>query len=332
MKQLVFAAVCLLSTSGCLTTSGRWNAEGFEERTYGWKARYARGKTTLLGRDWRLDNWRSEGGTLVAKDGPGYVATLQEDENRDGTIGADEQRQAFIYDLKFVNTRNNGVIWVQTRTMHPQDAEKDLGVLLGDYADSLAGTGFYEQGSVFGLSTVRARSFTTFIGDRKEIRLGPHQALSASIEIAPTDRLRIAPGERSAKLRVVLTKFYFLESVENSSGPLGGVGDRVPQAPIVREGNQPWRKQTAIMLVGYFNDMAHFDAGAQDFDGFATRLEWPIPHPVETVPLEIAPPTAAPPAATPPTAAPPAPAPAPEDAPRTQAQNRRGYSPTSTRS
>src|SRR5205085_5223538 len=125
--------------------------------------------------------------------------------------------------------------------MHPLDADKDLGVLLGDYADSLAGTGFYEQGSVFGLSTIRARSFTTFISDRKDVRLGPHQALSASIEIAPTDRLRIDPQHRSAKLRVVLTKFYFLEPVD-PAGPMGGVQDTGPHVPIVREENGSWKK------------------------------------------------------------------------------------------
>ncbi len=124
---LVMVIVSLGSAVGCTTSSGEWNKQGFEEKTYGWKAGYPAGQTRLLGAAWQLDNWYDDSGALVAKDGPKYVAILEEDEDRDGKIDSSETRKVFVYDLKYVNARDNGVIWVQTRTMHPLDAYGERG-------------------------------------------------------------------------------------------------------------------------------------------------------------------------------------------------------------
>ena len=271
----VIVVVSLASAVGCTTPSGEWNAQGFQEKTYGWKASYPTGQTHLLGADWQLDNWHDESGNLVAKDGPKYIANLEEDENRDGKIDPSETHKIHIFDLKYVNGRDNGVIWVQTRAMHPLDAARDLDVMLGNYADSLTGTGLYENGSVFGVSTIKARSFTTFVADRKEVRLGPHRALRAVIELAQTEHLRADPASRAAKIGVVLTKFYYLEPLEAGQG--------IPVADIkllVNEGGRTWRRRTAVLLVGYYNDAEHFDRELPDFDAFVSRLAWPSPHPV----------------------------------------------------
>jgi len=160
--------------------------------------------------------------------------------------------------------------------MHPLDASRDLEVLLGNYADSLAGTGLYENGNVFGLSTLKARSFTTFVGDRKEFRLGPHRALRAMIELAQTERLRAEPNSRAAKIGVVLTKFHYLEPID-AQGPGLLATDLTG---TVTEGGKLWKKRTAVLLVGYYNDVEHFDRELPDFDAFVSRLAWPIPRPV----------------------------------------------------
>jgi len=104
MRNIVlFIVVMLGSTVGCVTPSGEWNAQGFEEKTYGWKASYPPGQARLLGPDWQLDNFYADGGNFEAKDGPKYVADLEEDENRDGKIDSSETRKVFIFDLKYVN-------------------------------------------------------------------------------------------------------------------------------------------------------------------------------------------------------------------------------------
>jgi hypothetical protein len=280
MRPSSLALLALTAATGCLASTGEWSGRGFQQKTYGWRADYPAGQAKLLGPDWQLDNWQNENGQLVAKSGERYVAVREEDENRDGTIDASERKQVFIYDLKFVNAHNNGVIWVQTHPLHDFNADKDLDVMLRNYADSLSGTGLYEEGSVFGLRATKARSFTTFVNDQRETRLGPHRALSASIELAETERLRDDPSRRASKLRIVLTKFEYLVRL---AAPAGTTQVDVP-APGDNQGTSSWKKQTAVMLVGYANDVEHFDAGLQDFEAFTSRLDWPAVLPSAPAP------------------------------------------------
>jgi hypothetical protein len=88
--------VLALVVAGC-GTGGAWSKDGFSQTTYGWKASYPAGKTTLLGDDWRVDNWErpsyaTDGSDAVAgeKTGPGFTIDFAEDGNGDGKIDANE--------------------------------------------------------------------------------------------------------------------------------------------------------------------------------------------------------------------------------------------------
>jgi hypothetical protein len=261
-----------LAVAGCGTTkAGAWDATGYKQATYGWMAPYPKGAEALLGPPWQLDNWtRNDMGQLEPKDGPKYVARLDDDENGNGVIDAGEAHKVPIYDLKFVSGRDNGVLWVQTRPLSPRDVDKDLDVLVGHYADSLAGTGLYEQGTVAGLATIRARTFTTFVTDKTETKLGPHPALAAVIELAEVDRLRADPSWRSAKIRLAVAKFDYQEALPDEVVTVDIGGGNTSTTAEKR-----WKKRTAVVLVGYYNDAEHFDAGLGSFDALVARIRWP---------------------------------------------------------
>src|SRR6266478_3316996 len=162
MKRLVLPIGLVVASviAGCATTATRWDNAGFHEDLYGWEVPYPAGQKKLVGADWQLDNYHYDtvDGKLVPKEGNEYVAFVREDENGDGRIDPFEKQRVFIYDLRFVHARNNGVIWVQTFRIPPANAARDLDVVLANYADSLAGTGLYRQGSIFNIVVPKTRS------------------------------------------------------------------------------------------------------------------------------------------------------------------------------
>ena len=315
IKRPLFALVIPLgvavSTAGCMTATGAWSEQGFAETTFGWRASYAPGTTALLGPDWRLDNWVVDDyGALVPKRRGAYVASDEDEEATEGPGSRSERHRIFVYDLKYLNVRNNGVIWAQTRRMHRRDTDRDLDVLLANYVDSLAGTGLYEQGTVFGGQTIKIRSFTAFVTDRQPVKLGPYPAISAVIELAETEKLRLDPNARMSKIAVAITKFQYLEKVE-VPGAMGAEERPAtfenPQAPrpttVIVDG-QVYYKRPAVMIVGYYNDVDHFAASLPDFTTLRDRIQWSNPVPPEPPPpppQPTAPPSPpAPPATTPP--------------------------------
>ena len=169
---------------GCATTGGgAWDASGYTQQVYGWNAAYPAGQQALLGPEWQLDNWKKgdRRNASQEKTGGRYSAMSAEDEDGDGRrLCASEQKEVVLYDSKFLNARDNGVIWIQTRPVSPRRTSGAiLDVLVENYADSLVGSGLYEQGTLFGTAKAMARSFTTFVKDKTATKLGPHRAVAA---------------------------------------------------------------------------------------------------------------------------------------------------------
>ena len=271
MKKLFFPIVIgvVSVAAGCVTTNAHWDQAGFHQDHYGWEVPYLAGQKRLVGADWKLDNYHYDtaAGRLMPKEGNDYVAYVREDEDGDGRIEYNEKQRIFLYDLRFVHARNNGVIWVQTFRVPLSDADRDLDVVLANYADSLAGTGLNWQGTIFNLSVPRTRSFTVFVNDKKETKVGLYPAQEALIELAETSRLQLNKEERSLKLRVVLSKFSYLE--ESRPEMMNSANAR-----SVNVNGNTFKQRTAVILIGYVNDPDHFESGVGDFEDFRGRLRW----------------------------------------------------------
>jgi hypothetical protein len=264
----------------------------------------------VLGGDWRLDNltWDDTSSGWVQKPGGAYRATREQDKNGDGSISVDERNEEGIYDLKYVNTHDGGVIWTKAHPMLLSRASLDLDVMLENYAELLSGEGTYWASSIFSTESLKTRKYVSFVVERTPIQVGPNLGVSAVIELAETERLRLDPNFRSSRLKIVLTKMAF-RNPDNSPGPEGA------QQETVRCGSSICNQGIALLVIGYYNDASHFAEHAAEFDDFVKRLSVPADgempkrwrsRPVKTQTAAAPPPPPAAPA--PAAAAPPPPA------------------------
>jgi hypothetical protein len=247
--------------SGCATASngGAWTEAGFEEQTYRWKASYAASQKELLGPDWRLENWApGMDGTLEQTHGAGYYAQGWAGPNDDGDTA---QALPPAAELKFVSKRNDGVIWARTRVLSDDEAGKDLEVLVENYESGLLGGG---PGSLAGGHMVG------FATTRRATQLGGRAAVSEMLEVAGSLIIQVDPKARTGKLCIVLSKFTFKEPPPppDQSAPSATLG------PAAAPKRRVARTRTAVLLVGYVNDMEHFHEGLATFDEFLSRIGW----------------------------------------------------------
>ena len=173
----------IAAVMGCAESGGAIGPQGFDQSLYGYHVDYGNpANQTFLGPDWRVDNfqWDTTARAWKQKTGDAYVATRELDEDNDGTISPGEKSEEPIYDLRLTNTADNGVIWVKAHPLAFQDSGRDLGVVINNYADSLAGTGLYYQGSIFTLEHVKARQYTTFVDPTENVHAASVDGLIAT--------------------------------------------------------------------------------------------------------------------------------------------------------
>jgi hypothetical protein len=225
---------------------------------------------SFLGAMWRVDNFKSDG---EPKTGNDYVAVRELDENNDGQISSSEKHDEFIYDLRLTNVSDNGVIWVKAHPLTVENSKRDLGVFLTDYADSLAGTGAYYQGTIFSMETVKARQFTTFLTNKATASAPGFTGQLATVEVAEAVRVQMDPAFRSAKVRVFMAKIPY----DSPPAPGQGWGGAARPWPTVRCGpdNQVCERRMGLLVIGYVNDAEHFDMHLPEYDGFLSRVSIP---------------------------------------------------------
>jgi hypothetical protein len=247
-RGLVVAALAALAGCG---TGGAWSADGFSQTTYGWKASYAPGQGSLLGDQWRVDNWelRSDG-SYGEKAGPGFTSN----EHAEGEVGA-----YYLYDLKLAHKGDDGVIWLKTHMLAEADAKKSLEVLVDSYLHAAR-----EIDSLHGLG-LAPRSIVSRAGTR----LGANRALAVSLMATPVS----SPGAEPVRIDLILTKFDYL--LPDAPGTSTGAGPSIGTPPSRRTA-------TAFMVVGYSNDATAFDSSRDDLDKLVARLTWsPSPKKVD---------------------------------------------------
>jgi hypothetical protein len=262
-----FVALGCLLLSGCVHNSGQFGATAYLQSDYGYKVAYSdpAGKS-FAGGDWALDNYFvDEMGDLKPKKGNNYEAKREFDEDGDGQISSSETSQENIYDLRLLNRRDNGVIWVKAHPLLPADAHRDLEVTLNDYADGLAGAGLYAQSNLFSVERVHERHFTTFVTAKSQVTLGDVPGLAGTVELAEVEKLRLDPSFRSAKVRVVLAKFYFYDC--------GSHFGRHPWPTVSHDGSSCFQRP-GLLVVGYYNTADRFDEDLPEFEHIIRRISF----------------------------------------------------------
>jgi hypothetical protein len=261
----VLAAASLVA--GCGTGAGSFGPAGYRQTTYGYQVKYAWPKEQLiLDREWQLDNLRLDkaSGTMAEKRGPDYVSVRLFDEDGDGEIAPSEMHKEATFDLRFVNARDGGMIWIKAHPLAMAEAARDLDVLFDRYVENLSGSGIYWSTNVFSVGRQEAKHFVAFVTRRGPTRVGPNLAIWSFIELAESERLRLDRSHRSSRVEVVISKLPYVHCRRtDSSGP----ASQTAQPP-----GAPCQQRPALLVAGYVNDIAHFDAHVADFHRFLSQV------------------------------------------------------------
>ena len=262
---------------GCGHEGGALDPSGFRQDTYGYRVSYADAKLqSFLGADWLLDNYypSERTGKLVAKGGDAYVATREFDADGNGQIEAGERSREDIYDLRFTNTHDDGVIWLKAHPLLASEAQRDLEVMVSDYADGLAGEGLYAQSNLFSIERSRARRFVTFVVDRTPIKVGPLQGLSATIEVAEAEKLKLDPAHRDSKIQIVFAPLNFYTSKRARDG----------NWPVVDVDGKQRHKRPGLFVAGYVDSAARFTDHLAEFAALLQRITFTSDYVVPDAP------------------------------------------------
>jgi hypothetical protein len=312
--RLGLIGIMAAGAASCAASGSAWKESGYSQSAFGYDVGYRDQKTRALAAPgWEVDNHRYDqyAQAWQEKTGAEYVAVRDLDSNMDGSISTGERVKEAVFDLRLVNRRNNGQIWIKAHPLLPESAQQELEVMFDGYVEALSGHGLYAQGNLFTVPRKKARDFTTFPISKALTKIGTNDALTGVFEIAPTERLALDPKYRSGTVMLVMVKIrcFTAANCRADAAPAGPsdttFGGAPPPAdlqrwPTVDCRGVPCRARTGLLVIGYHNTPAHYAEGLPDLEDFLKRVSFP-----EALPLPVSPPAAI--AKT----APPAPAPGP---------------------
>ena len=263
-------AVLSFALAGCAATSGAIGPQGYEQSVVKYQVGYLdASQQAFLPNDWALDNYAfSKHDGWKEKTGEQYRATRALDENGDGDISTGEVHKENIFDLRFVNLRDGAVIWLKVHPLAFSDSQRDLEVILDNYADGLAGTGLFEQSTLFGLKTEHTRHYTTFIEKKEGANIGSLGAILGVIEIAEVEKLRLDSTHRDSKAELLFAKVRYQQRVE-----WGDV--KSSRWPVKATQGKNYEIRTGLLVIGYYDSASRFDSHLADFNGLISRVQIP---------------------------------------------------------
>lgn len=254
---------------GCATTRGVIGPQGYEQTLVKYQVGYLdASKQSFLPDDWAVDNYaRNSSSGWDEKTKGEYQALRALDEDGDGEVSTGETQKESVFDLRFVNAHDNAVIWLKMHALTFADSQRELEVILDNYADGLAGTGLFEQSTLFGLKTDHARHYTTFVTKKEGITLGQLGAVLGVIEVADVEKLRLDPTHRDSKIELVVAKVRYRDKAP-SSAP-------TPYWPTEKSGLSTVDVRTGLLVIGYYDSASRFASHQADFDALLTRIRIP---------------------------------------------------------
>ena len=208
----------------------------------------AQSSAGLMPEGWRLDNFYGKEVRDRPKDTNAYMSQLEFDLNGDGRY--EEQAREYTYLLRFEHRVTDGVVWLRGIPVSDDLAQMDLSVLMTNFSEALSGAN-YETTRLDSMSsrTSEERYASTIIASAP-CKLAGLECVTATIELANVDQLKLDPTYRSRRLRVLIarTPFHYEPSAVSERG-----------YPV-------------YLFAGYSSLPANFDAELPDFLGFLGRI------------------------------------------------------------
>jgi hypothetical protein len=176
----------------------------------------------LVPGDWRLDNFHGDPGDRKPKHGADYEGHYFVDIDRDGKT--DDIGEYYLFDLRFTNARDDGVIWLRTVPLPLDDANKALRVLANAYVEGIAHDR-YEVVQLEGKlhATDSEVSYATQVIASASGTVGNREAFAVTVNVANTNQLKLDPNARWRRVELVLVRTPFAFDVKGTKKPEGPV-------------------------------------------------------------------------------------------------------------
>jgi hypothetical protein len=253
-------SICLLIASlsllvGCATGNGSFREDGFHHADYPYIIRYSSPATReFVSSEWRIDNYvlGDDGRPKSAKNVAPYYGTQSVDLDGDGKPEKDD---VYFFDLKLDDKKTSATIWVQTIPLGPNEAERDLRVLMDEYVEGVSGTGFYAVGPIWpdDKREVRLKSYAAKVTESAPAKVSGLEAFQATIELANLDQMKLDPQSRSSIARVLLVRTGYMKAWD------------MPSKVV---------KVHTCMRIGYEARPQDFQAGIPDFEKFLELFDF----------------------------------------------------------
>jgi hypothetical protein len=202
----------------------------------------------LMPPGWRLDNFYGKELPNRPKETEPYMTDLAFDWNGDGRY--EEQRREFAYLLRFESRLNDGVAWLRGIPVSTDLADMDLSALMTKFGDALSGANYETMTLNREVRVITEAHYASVITASAGCKWAGLECVTAAIDLANVDQLKLDPTHRSRRLRVVIarTPFRYEPSAVSSNA-----------YPV-------------YLFAGYANLPANFEAGLPDFLSLLQRV------------------------------------------------------------
>jgi hypothetical protein len=247
LRRAAVWAVFAVAGLGCASGPGTV-AAGSYQSNYDGLAVVGQGapeSAGLMPKGWKLDNFYGSPTPHEAKATDAYMATYQLDGDGNGVYELSLER--FLYELRFVNLHDDGVVWLRVVPVSADLAEMALPVLVDAYADSMSGGHFDAAWVDREHAVAREKRYASMLTSSQACRLGGVDCQLATIELADVDQVKLSPSKRYRKLQVLVARAPLELSVRHHAYP-------------------------TYLVAGYSNQPGRFDAGLPEFQDFLGRI------------------------------------------------------------
>ncbi len=206
---------------------------------------------SVLGEDWRLENYRHRDRSDDIERKAGYTLSYAFDFDNDDK--PDATRELPYPDLLFLHRKTSARIEISTLLLDERLADKELRVLVQQMVDSRSGTRSLLLGFGREARGVEKR-YATRLLDSSPATLGEQQGLVATIERVDLDQLQLDPQARWQRSRLFLVHAPFDYFV--SEGSVTGTAS---------ERSRALHRYRVLLVAEYSNTPEDFEAQYPEF-------------------------------------------------------------------
>ncbi len=239
----------ILGLSACASpVRMRLGDTAFEQLSAQYRVPYALpGRVAFVGPNWRVDNFQQPYSISKLKTGSLYRYDAHLDVDGDGDLETIEDLP--LYDLRLISTRDNGVIWLRSIPVTNDTYRLGVRALLERYVNSISGAGYARASMGRQGSMSTERRYAARVVSSEPITVGGRAAAAALLEVANVDQLQLDASSRIERVAVVITHAR------------GRLRTRA-------SGTFP-----VLLIAGYANSPAAFDASLADFQRFVGSID-----------------------------------------------------------